>query len=346
MSAPSPIATKREKPMPRRLAQSSTAAPSAPDCDTKAILPATAPMCVKLALSRAAGDSKPRLPGPRMRISCGLAAASIASLTLPPPLALTSPSPAVMTMAARVPRAQRCEQARDRVARRAQYCQLRRRRQRRHPAVTAYAEQRVVLGIDRPQRAAVAAVDQIGQHPRADALRLRRRADHRHRARIEQMVQITYAHGAVLLTSRFPDMMRRLPARRVVLGHAGELRDDAFRCIRSAPDPAAEGADGLQVAAGGDHQVLVVAPRAVRREPQFELIIFSEDMPARQRIGGVVNKVYWSQPVHLPVEPQRVFVGAKITGLQIETQFQSMRRSPAPRRIARQQAVGIIEAGH
>src|SRR5476649_2953527 len=66
MSAPSPIATKREKPMPRRLAQSSTAAPSAPDCDTKAVLPGTAPICVKLAFSRAAGDSKPRLPGPRM----------------------------------------------------------------------------------------------------------------------------------------------------------------------------------------------------------------------------------------------------------------------------------------
>ena len=48
-SAPSPSEMSFEKPMPRDLAQSSTVVTSAPDCETKAILPGSASVCAKLA---------------------------------------------------------------------------------------------------------------------------------------------------------------------------------------------------------------------------------------------------------------------------------------------------------
>ncbi|MCY1553232.1 hypothetical protein D9M68_896970 [compost metagenome] len=96
-SARSPSETKCEKPMPREPAQSSMAVTSAPDCETKASSPWRAPMCAKLALSPRWGTSMPMQLGPRMRSVCTLAASSMACL-----VALSSP--AVTTMAARVPR--------------------------------------------------------------------------------------------------------------------------------------------------------------------------------------------------------------------------------------------------
>ena len=71
---------------------------SAPDCDTKASVPGAAGRCAKLAFSPWCGASSPRQLGPRMRSVCLRAAASAATFC-------AADSPAVMTMAACVPRA-------------------------------------------------------------------------------------------------------------------------------------------------------------------------------------------------------------------------------------------------
>ena len=104
MSAPSPSDTKREKPMPRLLAQSSTPVTSAPDCETKASLPGSAPIWAKLALRPMPGTSMPTQFGPSMRSSEGRAASSMRCFRLTPWLSRSAPRPAVRTTAARVPR--------------------------------------------------------------------------------------------------------------------------------------------------------------------------------------------------------------------------------------------------
>ena len=71
---------------------------SAPDCDTKASVPGAAGSCAKLAFNPWCGASSPRQFGPRMRSTCLRAAVSTAFFC-------AAVSPAVMTMAARVPRA-------------------------------------------------------------------------------------------------------------------------------------------------------------------------------------------------------------------------------------------------
>ena len=97
-SACSPSETKCEKPMPRPRAQSSIAVTSAPDCETKARLPGSAPVWAKLAFSPRCGTSSPRQLGPRMRSRCGRAAFSI-------DVFVAASKPALSTTAARVPRA-------------------------------------------------------------------------------------------------------------------------------------------------------------------------------------------------------------------------------------------------
>jgi hypothetical protein len=56
-----------EKPIPRERAQSSTPVISAPDCDTNAIRPASAPVAAALAFRPMAGASRPALFGPSTR---------------------------------------------------------------------------------------------------------------------------------------------------------------------------------------------------------------------------------------------------------------------------------------
>jgi hypothetical protein len=94
----SPSDTMREKPMLRDLAQSSTAVTSAPDCDTKAMSPASASVCAKLALRPRCGVSRPRQFGPSTRSRCGRAASSVCCFC-------AAVRPAVITIAARVPSA-------------------------------------------------------------------------------------------------------------------------------------------------------------------------------------------------------------------------------------------------
>ena len=104
----SPSDTKCEKPTLRAAAQSSTAVTMAPDWVTKAMSPARGAICAKLAFSPVPGAMMPRQFGPTMRSRCGFAASSAACRSVPPlPLPLWSgaPRPAVMMMAAFVPRA-------------------------------------------------------------------------------------------------------------------------------------------------------------------------------------------------------------------------------------------------
>ena len=96
-SARSPTDTRCENPMPREVAQSSTAVTSAPDCDTKAMWPGSASVCAKLAFSPMCGLSSPRQLGPSSRSTRGRAASSMAFFCV-------AVSPAVITMAALVPR--------------------------------------------------------------------------------------------------------------------------------------------------------------------------------------------------------------------------------------------------
>ena len=74
---------------------------SAPDCETNASCPGRAGMCAKLAFSRARVLSSPTQLGPRMRSSAGRAASSMACFC-------SAVRPALMTMAARVPRWANC----------------------------------------------------------------------------------------------------------------------------------------------------------------------------------------------------------------------------------------------
>ena len=83
--------------MRRDFDQSSTAVTSAPDCDTNAMSPASASVCAKLAFRPMCGLSRPRQFGPSSRSTCGRAASRIACFC-------AALSPAVMTIAARVPR--------------------------------------------------------------------------------------------------------------------------------------------------------------------------------------------------------------------------------------------------
>ena len=83
--------------MLRASAQSSMAVTSAPDCETKASWPGRAGMWAKLAFSLACGASRPTQLGPRMRISVGRAASSMACFC-------SAVRPALITTTARVPR--------------------------------------------------------------------------------------------------------------------------------------------------------------------------------------------------------------------------------------------------
>ena len=90
--------------MPLAAAQSSTAEHSAPDCDTKAILPAGAFSGAKLALSPMPGTMMPMLLGPSRRMPAAWAAALAASSAVPPSAVGVRCSAAVMMQAARAPR--------------------------------------------------------------------------------------------------------------------------------------------------------------------------------------------------------------------------------------------------
>ena len=89
--------------MSRARAQSSTPAISAPDSDTNATRPAAAPPTAMLAFRPMPGASNPELLAPRMRSRYGLAASSIAWRMLRPRESRAVATPALITMAARVP---------------------------------------------------------------------------------------------------------------------------------------------------------------------------------------------------------------------------------------------------
>ncbi len=93
-----------EKPMPRLVAQSSTAVTTAPDCETKATLPFSGCTWPNEALSPLPGAIRPRQLGPAIRNRRGRAASSIFRCSAQPS-SPSSPKPAVMTTAAFVPRA-------------------------------------------------------------------------------------------------------------------------------------------------------------------------------------------------------------------------------------------------
>ena len=80
----------------------------APDCATNATPPGRGIACAKEALSLPGVDITPRQLGPTMRIRCGLAASSMACSSAVPLLVPASRNPALMTMAALVPRAPNC----------------------------------------------------------------------------------------------------------------------------------------------------------------------------------------------------------------------------------------------
>ena len=153
-------------------AQSSTAVTSAPDCETKATLPASASVCAKLALRPRCGVSRPMQFGPRMRSRCGRAASSIACFCAAPS------RPAVMTIAARVPRRpKRGDQARHRRGRRAEDRQVGHLRQVGRQREARHAVERGVLGVDGEDRAGEAAGAQVAPDRRADAAGAVRGAD-------------------------------------------------------------------------------------------------------------------------------------------------------------------------
>ena len=95
---------------------------------------------------------------------------------------------------ARAQRAQFADQGRDGGGRRADDGQVRRFRQLRQLAIAFLAHQLVVLGIDRPDFALVAAAHQVGQRDGAQLVLARRGADQGHRGRLEQLVEITDTH--------------------------------------------------------------------------------------------------------------------------------------------------------
>ena len=71
----------------------------------------------------------------------------------------------------------------------------------------------------------------------------------------------------------------------------------AQRRVLAGLDPAAERADRLHVAAGRDQQVLVFAARAFRCEMQVQQPVIGENMPGRERIGGIKLETGGPQPV-------------------------------------------------
>ena len=114
-----------------------------------------------------------------------------------------------------------------------------------------------------------------------------------------------------------------LPARTVAFRHARQLRHDALGRLRAGAYPAAESADGLDVAAGGDPQVFIFAPRPFRLEVQVQQIVVRPYVPWRQRVVGIEVEMRAAQRIQLTIEPQRVFMRAEIAGLQVETQVQA-----------------------
>ena len=94
---------KCEKPIPRALAQSSTAEHSAPDCDTKAILPAGAFSGATEALSPMPGTSSPMELAPSTRIPELRTTSRTASSAVRPSAPIEWASAEVMMQAARVP---------------------------------------------------------------------------------------------------------------------------------------------------------------------------------------------------------------------------------------------------
>ena len=183
--------------MLRRLAQSSTAVISAPDCETKASRPGRADDGAKLAFrpiprhqqanAVRPQDAQQMRPG---RIQHRLLQADAV------PVAGLRQAGGHHDRRARAARAEFGDQARHGGRRRADHRQFRRLRQRRHVPVAAHPGHRVVFRIDRPQRAAEAARQQVAQHRGADAVRAGRGADHGHRLRAEQVIQVAYAHAA------------------------------------------------------------------------------------------------------------------------------------------------------
>ena len=101
----SPREATHEKPMPRAWAQSSTAVATAPDWATKAISPAFGVTGAKLALRPRRGARRPMQLGPSTRSRWGRAASSSAFWSSPPRCEASSANPALITTAARVPRA-------------------------------------------------------------------------------------------------------------------------------------------------------------------------------------------------------------------------------------------------
>ena len=94
---------KWENPIWRLLAQSSMAVASAPDWVTNANRPGSALPGAKLAFSPIPGTSAPMQFGPKMRSNQGRAASSMACSSVRPSAVCNCLSPAVMTMAERVP---------------------------------------------------------------------------------------------------------------------------------------------------------------------------------------------------------------------------------------------------
>ena len=76
----------------------------APDCDTKASLPGSAPTWLRLALSPVCGTSTPRLPGPSSRMPRRRAASSAASRRLRPWASRRRDRPSLTITPTRVPR--------------------------------------------------------------------------------------------------------------------------------------------------------------------------------------------------------------------------------------------------
>ena len=87
-----------------RASPSSTAEQSAPDCETKASLPASASMWAKDAFRPASGTMRPRQLGPRIRSRCGRATSSIRCWSELSPPCVVADMPAARTTTARVPR--------------------------------------------------------------------------------------------------------------------------------------------------------------------------------------------------------------------------------------------------
>jgi hypothetical protein len=136
-----------------------------------------------------------------------------------------------------------------------------------------------------------------------------------------------------------------LPVRLVVFCDT----DQIFHLVHGTPwgrfDFAAEGADRLYVVAGRDDQVFTLLARAFGLEGQIEQAVIGADVPGFHGLLGVKVKVGVAQRNEFAVQPQHVFVVAKIAVLQVEADAGGVRRRPAPLGVTGQQAVGIVKAG-